>query len=109
MKKKEAIITNPTKLYTLVFLYKKPKCGYRLIQDFNFFLGKKLSPGQIYPLLKELVKEGLVEVKEEYTGLRKRKVYKLTEKGMKVCKDAILRLLDVISLVIKEKTNYQMG
>ncbi len=40
------------------------------------------TPGSLYPALNELLRERLVEEREEYVGKRKRIVYRITERGL---------------------------
>jgi PadR family transcriptional regulator AphA len=40
------------------------------------------SPGQIYPILRQLESEGLVALREEYHGARLRKIYSITKAGL---------------------------
>lgn len=92
MKTEEDIITNPTKLFTLLLLFERDMHGYEIMEEFMRRLEKKLSPGQIYPLLARMVEKGLVEFYEEFQGKRKKKVYRLTDKGKEVCKKAVRML-----------------
>lgn len=46
------------------------------------------SPSKIYPLLKELKARGLIAQKREMHGKRAKKVYHVTEKGLKVLREA---------------------
>jgi len=50
---------------------KKGQSGYGLMKSIEERCGKKPSAGSIYPILKELLKEGLVTVKKE----GKKKIY----------------------------------
>lgn len=93
------MLTNPTKLYVMLLLYESDMHGYEIIIEFMKRLGKKLSPGQIYPLLKAMKKKELVDFYEEYQGKRKRKVYTLTEKGKELCKDMGKRLRDMFDVL----------
>ncbi len=97
MKKKESVLTNLTKLYTLSLLKKKSRHGYDLITTFSARTGKKLSPGQIYPLLDQMKKDGLLRVTIEFQGDRKRKVYSITEKGKKLYNHISDIIKDIIS------------
>lgn len=97
MKKKESALTNLTKLYTLTFLKKRNAHGYELITSFTSKTGKKLSPGQIYPLLNEMKNDGLLQVSVEFQGNRKRKIYSLTEKGKKLCNNLLDTVKDLLS------------
>jgi len=92
MKAEESLLTNPTKLYTLLLLYESNRHGYEIIEEFMRRLEKKLSPGQIYPLLKSMMKKGFVEVYDEYNGKRKKKVYRITKEGQEICKDSVEKL-----------------
>ncbi len=74
-------LTNLTKFYTIALLSQKPRHGYEIIREVKERLGKEPSTGQIYPLLEELEKEGLVKSSEKKVKGRTRKIYKLSEKG----------------------------
>lgn len=68
------------KLMVLSSLAEKPMYVYEIIKSIynktqEFY---KPSPGSIYPVLRALIREGLVEVRE----LDGKKIYKLTEKGL---------------------------
>jgi len=99
MKKEEFPLTNLTKLYTMLMLYESDKHGYEIIAEFMKRLGKKLSPGQIYPLLRSMMKKGLVDFYEEFQGKRKRKIYRLTSKGKKFCREAVSKLKEMFEVL----------
>jgi DNA-binding PadR family transcriptional regulator len=69
------------RLLLLKILSEKPLHGYALMKEVEELLGARPSPGSIYPLLREMLREGLVEVR--VTGSRGRivKTYYITEKG----------------------------
>lgn len=104
------------KFMVLTLLAVKPSHGYELsktIEDIT--LGTlKASPGSLYPLLRELSREGLVEEESIIESGRLRKVYRLTEKGWKALASAIeearvitaniMQLLDVAAQKVKRKT-----
>ena len=92
MKVEELVITNPTKIYVMAFLHESPKSGYDLMLKFEGLLDKKLSPGQLYPLLKRMLDKGLVEFEVEYHGKRKKKIYRLTSAGKRECLELIKKL-----------------
>lgn len=59
---------------------KEPQYGYSLVQC----LGEKglvIEQNTLYPLLRRLEKQGLLESDWEVTGTRPRRYYKLSEKG----------------------------
>jgi DNA-binding PadR family transcriptional regulator len=65
---------------------KKPQYGYSLVQC----LGEKglvIEQNTLYPLLRRLEKQGLLESDWEVTGTRPRRYYELSKKGheMLVC------------------------
>jgi DNA-binding PadR family transcriptional regulator len=61
----------------------KPSHGYELSKTIEeVTLGTvKASPGSLYPMLRELSEEGLIEEEVSIESGRLRKTYKLTEKG----------------------------
>ena len=65
------------KVVVLKALAQSPKSGYALMKHIEEKVGSKPSPGSMYPLLDNLAKEGLVEVK----GVGRSKEYKLTILG----------------------------
>ena len=75
----------------LALLAVKPSHGYelsRMIEDIT--LGTlKAGPGSLYPLLRELASEGLVEEETVVESGRLRKVYRLTEGGWRALAGAI--------------------
>lgn len=96
-KTEESFLTNLTKLYVLIALHKAPKHGYELMADFFKITGKKLSAGQIYPLLSNMQKKGYVVVTLAYDGDRQRKVYKLTDDGVRFYNLLLSQLADLLS------------
>jgi DNA-binding PadR family transcriptional regulator len=75
-----------TKYIILGLLTVRPKSGYDIKQDIirstsNFW---RESYGQIYPTLAQLLHEGCVSCDIKQCGARKRKIYKITKKGMRI-------------------------
>jgi PadR family transcriptional regulator, regulatory protein AphA len=76
---------NKTRFAALGFLMMQPMSGY----DIKKFMQKSTnyfwmeSDGQLYPILHKLVDQGLVTSKQEDTGARKRKLYTITDNGIK--------------------------
>jgi PadR family transcriptional regulator AphA len=76
----------------LGFLAKGAKSGYEIKQDIEERAGHfwNESFGQIYPILKKLDKDGLIEkVDSEQTGKRSRQRYAITESGLEELKEWI--------------------
>jgi DNA-binding PadR family transcriptional regulator len=72
-----------TSYVILGLLYERPGSGYDIKQtaDHSTRHFWAISFGQIYPELKRLTEEGLVEVEESPTGSRQRNVYRITDAG----------------------------
>ena len=73
------------KISVLAMLVKRPMHGYAMIKEVERITGGEWvpAPGSLYPLLSELVKEGLVKAKEESEKGRKRVIYSITRKGVR--------------------------
>lgn len=72
------------RIYILHLIEEKPRHGYEIIQDIQAKTEGAWNPGAgaIYPVLKKLVSEGLIEA-ESPGGVDDRHVYKITSKGLK--------------------------
>lgn len=81
----------------LGFLANKPRTGYEIKkaieQSVGFFWSE--SYGQIYPILKRLVDEGLAEhVEEMNVGGRQKKRYRITDQGIETLQNWIKETAD---------------
>jgi DNA-binding PadR family transcriptional regulator len=65
------------KIVFLRELKNKKSSGYDLMKSAEYILGKKPSAGSVYPLLKQLLDDGFIGVKED----NKKKLYSITKKG----------------------------
>lgn len=73
-------------------------CGKELLQDIRRLFGSDLSPGTVYPHLKTLADEGVLEVSE----LTKRKVYRLSDTETAISRvETVVDQLLTLSLVLK--------
>lgn len=72
------------RIYILHLIAAKPRHGYEIIQDIEAKTEGTWSPGagSIYPILKKLVFEGLIEA-ETPGAVDDRHVYRITPKGVK--------------------------
>ena len=61
---------------------KEPKYGYALVQSLEE-KGVSIDPNTLYPLLRRLESQGLLESKWETKGTKPRKYYQRTEYGTK--------------------------
>ena len=84
---------NKTKFVILGLLMERPLSGYSIKQiidvRFKFFWSE--SYGQIYPQLKKMQKENLIEELEIENSSRGKKLYKITIKGETEFKDWLLK------------------
>jgi len=67
-------------LFILWLIHRKPMTGYDIVKVMRND-GIRVSCSFVYPMLTLLTDLGLIEVHEENTGKRKRKVYRITSKG----------------------------
>ena len=84
--------SNTTKYFILADLARKEMHGYDLIASLEKKTGKKPSPSQIYPVLKQIKSLGYVTVRK---GARKTKFYSMTPKGRKVF-DVMNKKFDIL-------------
>ncbi|HRZ76158.1 MAG TPA: PadR family transcriptional regulator [Bacteroidales bacterium] len=75
-----------TRILVLKVLSRGPNYGYGILKELGSITSGCCTPtfGTIYPILKELTKEGYTEVSEEkqLKGAQKRRVYTLTPSGI---------------------------
>jgi DNA-binding PadR family transcriptional regulator len=69
------------KLLVLAVLERGPQHAYGIIKELEKSSGFKPSPGALYPILKKLLKEGLIEVEHRGGEPSSTRIYKLTNKG----------------------------
>lgn len=62
---------------------KEPKYGYALVQSLEE-KGVAIDPNTLYPLLRRLESQGLLESKWETSGAKPRKYYQRTEYGTQI-------------------------
>ncbi len=84
------------RLILLHLLSQGPRYGYQLLQELEDVLGRRPSPGTLYPLLRGLLREGLVEARLSSRGGRIVKIYSLTEKGRGVLERSRREVEDVL-------------
>ena len=100
---KQLRINTLTKLFTLLYLYKCPMCGYDLMKNLRRALQRNINPEQIYPFLRKLEESGLAKVIR--VEARDKKVYTLTEKGRETVDRLLNRFSDLIQIAISPKVN----
>ena len=95
----EIKVTNLVKFYSICLLFEGPKHGYELIKTIGDRLGKKVSPGQIYPFLSLLEKEGFIVSGKR--GERDRLSFSLTTSGKVFCKNMLHKFGGMIELALE--------
>ncbi|MFQ5475275.1 MAG: PadR family transcriptional regulator [Candidatus Nanoarchaeia archaeon] len=65
--------------------------GYKLMQFLEGNTGKKPSAGSMYPLLEDLHREGLVDVRQQ----KRSKIYSLTKKGKVEARASMKKIQDI--------------
>lgn len=85
--------TSFVKLYTLHLLMEKPYYGNSIKDEITSRLNNKWSPspGMIYPLLREMEKEGYIEGWWDQPEKRSIRRYKITDSGIKHYKVILLQ------------------
>jgi len=100
------------KLLLLYLLKGSPKHGYLLMKKLSKFMGHTPSPGTVYPALRDLLMEGLIEVRVRASGGRVIKEYKITEDGLKYLEersDEVRKLARMLTAVeILKKADLEM-
>ncbi len=100
-----------SRFFILHVLRRNPVHGYEITKQVAAITNGCCAPteGSLYPVLKEFVEAGLVEVKAEVVSGRERKVYTLTpsgERAYKIAASAWKKMADYIlsSLRLDEET-----
>lgn len=90
MKVNKSLITGSTTMLVLSLLKDRDKYGYEMIKELEKCSDEtfSLKEGTLYPILHGLEVDGMVESysKESELG-RKRKYYRLTQKGLKLLEE----------------------
>lgn len=94
-------VTNLVKLYTILLLNSRPMHGYEIITEISDNLGRKVSPGQIYPFLQNLEKNKYII--HSATQEREKKQYHLTPSGKKFVAEILEKFGSVIDSFIASK------
>ncbi len=75
----------------------EPIYGVWMLEELKHH-GYQVGPSHVYPLLKEMVVEGLLSVEENAASGRMRKYYRITEKGLYL----LIELYDKIEELSRE-------
>lgn len=94
-------IKNMVKLFTVLLLSEKEQYGYEIMKEVEKKTGKKVSPGQIYPFLKQLKKYNYVKTKGR--AERDKQAYYLTLEGRRFMVRLLNKFGDMFEIAIKPK------
>jgi len=97
------------KLLVLKVLSKSPNHGYGILKELESMTSGCCVPtfGSIYPILKELTRDGYAEVSEDkqLKGAQKRRVYSLTSLGLEAYEVALEAWRSTIPYIYKAIEN----
>lgn len=97
----QEIASDMSRLITLSALFREPMHGYQILEELEARLGRRVSPGLIYPFLRQLEERKLLRHKSTRVGKKARKVYELTQDGRKFCLSIFRRTAAMVSQAIK--------
>jgi DNA-binding PadR family transcriptional regulator len=95
------LISDFARFYIIMILYEGPTHGYGILRKFESRVGRKISPGLVYPFLQKLEERGLLSYNAEMVGEKERKIYKLTEEGMTLTNRLFKRFSNLVSVAIE--------
>ncbi|MGV3665578.1 MAG: PadR family transcriptional regulator [Leptospira bouyouniensis] len=88
------------KIHILHHCLKEEIYGVWMIEELKEH-GYKISPGSIYPLLRNLEEKRLIRSRIEQMGKVKRKFYRITPKGKKELISAKIKLKELMGEILK--------
>ncbi len=87
------------KIHVLHHSLKQEIFGSWMIEELEEH-GYKISPGSMYPLLRNMENKGLLKSREEQTGKVLRKYYRITPQGKKELAEAKIKLKELIGEIL---------
>ena len=99
--KLDNVVSDFSRFYILTILYEGPAHGYEIMTKFKERVGKKISPGLVYPFLNLLEERKLVSIEREMVGEKERKIYYLTEEGLEFTERSFQRFTGIISSALE--------
>ena len=95
------IVSDFSRVYILTILHEGPVHGYQIISKFKKIIGKEVSPSLVYPFLKQLEEKGLVKYSIKLVGIKKKKVFELTEEGKEFSEQLFKRFSELIGVALE--------
>jgi len=99
------LVSDFARFYILTILYEGPTHGYSIIRKFQNRVGKKISPGFVYPFLQKLEDRGVITYTTEMVGEKERKIHALTREGQQLCTKLFKRFAGIVSTAIEPSLN----
>jgi DNA-binding PadR family transcriptional regulator len=99
------LVSDFTRFYILMILYEGPTHGYDIMKAFEERVGRKISPGIVYPFLQLLEESGYIIPDIEMIGEKERKIYHLTKKGGAFTNQLFKRFAGILSTSFESRIN----
>jgi DNA-binding PadR family transcriptional regulator len=96
-----SIVSDFSRFYMLTILYEGPEHGYGILRKYKERVGKKISPGTVYPFLQQLHEKGLISVESHMIGNKEKKLYSLTDDGRVYARSMFKRFYGIVSAAIE--------
>jgi len=101
----QQIASDMSRLIILSMLFGGPMHGYQILEQLEVRLGRRISPGLIYPFLRQLEERKLLRHRKVRIGRKIKKVYELTANGKKFCMNIFRRVITMVSQAIEPTLN----
>ncbi len=95
------LVSNFARFYILTILYEGPTHGYDIMSKYQERVGKRISPGLVYPFLQKMEEKGYVEIEIDAVGEKERKVYHLTQEGESFTHRLFTRFANIVSTALE--------
>jgi len=97
----DRLVSDFARFYILTILYEGPNHGYAILSKFKKRVGRKISPGIVYPFLQQLEERGYADYTVEMVGEKERKIHRLTDEGTALCNRLFQRFANIVSVAIE--------
>ncbi|HHY95769.1 MAG TPA: helix-turn-helix transcriptional regulator [Firmicutes bacterium] len=90
-----------SRFFLLMVLCRSPRHAYAAVQELRSMTSGCCTPtlATVYPLLAEMERGGYLESRPDFTGARRRRVYRLTPRGEQAYQAAVAAWAEVVPLV----------
>lgn len=94
-------IKSLAKLFTILLLSENERYGYEIMKEIGNKLGKKFSPGQMYPFLRQLKKHNYIRSRGRTE--RDKQVYYLTSEGRDFVGRLSKEFSNLLDIAVKQR------